>query len=105
MSLQPSLFDAIPTTTIIHPIRLVRTTDPDTSHKAAQNASRRGPSQRTRIWEALKRLGEATDYELSIEVVLLEPFATHRNGEDVVHLLCRLCAAFAFDLALVVVAL
>jgi len=39
------------------------------------------------------------------EVVLLEPFATHRNGEDVVHLLCRLCAAFAFDLALVVVAL
>ena len=81
MNLQPSLFDSMPIDTIINPIRLARTTDPDTSHKAAQNASRRGPSQRKRIWEALKRLGDATDYELSIEVGILRSSAAKRRQE------------------------
>jgi hypothetical protein len=81
MNLQPSLFDPMPIDTIINPIRLARTTDPDTSHKAAQNASRRGPSQRKRIWEALKRLGDATDYELSIEVGILRSSAAKRRQE------------------------
>jgi hypothetical protein len=81
MNQQPSLFDALPIDTTISPIRLARTTDPDTSHKAAENASRRGPSQRKRIWEALQRLGDATDYELSIAAGILRSSAAKRRQE------------------------
>jgi hypothetical protein len=65
----------IPTT------RLVRTNDPDTSQLAAENATRRGPSQRIQIWEALQRLGGATDYELSQATGILRSSAAKRRQE------------------------
>lgn len=61
--------------------RLVRTQDPDTSRKAAESASRRGPSQRRRVWEALKKLGGATDYEISVECGILRSSAAKRRQE------------------------
>ena len=81
MSLQPSLFDPMPIDTTIPPTRLVRTNDPHTSHEAASSASRRGPSQRRRVWESLKRLGDATDYELSIDTNILRSSAAKRRQE------------------------
>ena len=72
---QPGLFDQVP------PTRLVRTTDPTTSHEAAGQAKRRGPSQRRQIWEALKHLGSATDYELSVYTGLLRSSAGKRRQE------------------------
>lgn len=65
----------------IDPTRLVRTQDPDTSRKAAESASRRGPSQRRRVWEALQKLGGATDYELSVECGILRSSAAKRRQE------------------------
>lgn len=66
---------------VIAATRLVRTTDPDTSHQAATNASKRGPSQRRRIWESLIALGEATDYELSVHANILRSSASKRRQE------------------------
>ena len=63
------------------PTRLVRTQDPDTSHQAATNASKRGPSQRRRIWEALQTLGTATDYELAMATGILRSSAAKRRQE------------------------
>jgi hypothetical protein len=71
----------VPMTLTIAPTRLARTQDPETSRKAAENASRRGPSQRRRVWEALKKLGGATDYELSVEVGILRSSAAKRRQE------------------------
>jgi hypothetical protein len=65
----------------IDPTRLVRTQDPDTSRMAAESASRRGPTQRRRVWEALKKLGGATDYELSVECGILRSSAAKRRQE------------------------
>ena len=65
----------------IPPTRLVRATDPDTSRTAAENATRRGPSQRKRIWEALQRLGGATDYELAQATGILRSSAAKRRQE------------------------
>lgn len=86
--IQPTLFDPpqddpVQTAlrTVIPPTRLVRTTDPDTSHTAATNASKRGPSQRRRTWETLKRLGEATDYELAEATGILRSSAAKRRQE------------------------
>jgi hypothetical protein len=45
----------VPMNLTIDPTRLSRAQDPDTSRKAAESASRRGPSQRRRVWEALKK--------------------------------------------------
>lgn len=81
MSLQPSLFDPMPLDTIIPPTRLVRTNDPHTSHETAKDASRRGPSQRRRVWETLKHLGDATDYELSEHLGILRGSAAKRRQE------------------------
>lgn len=82
MSHQPGLFDHYETlTSTTPPIRLVRTTDHDTAHEAADNASKRGPSQRRRVWEALKTLGSATDYELSIATGILRSSAAKRRQE------------------------
>ena len=61
--------------------RLVRTTDPDTAHQAATKASKRGPSQRRRVWEALTQLGTATDYELAIATGILRSSAAKRRQE------------------------
>jgi hypothetical protein len=63
------------------PTRLSRRQDPDTSRNAGESASLRGPSQRRRVWEALKKLGGATDYELSIEVGILRSSAAKRRQE------------------------
>ena len=71
----------VPMDLTMDPTRLVRTQDPDTSRKAAESASRRGPSQRRRVWEALKKLGGATDYELSIECGILRSSAAKRRQE------------------------
>lgn len=65
----------------IAPIRLSRSTDPETSRQAAESASRRGPSQRRRVWEALNKLGDATDYELSVECGILRSSAAKRRQE------------------------
>lgn len=65
----------------IEPTRLVRTTDPDTSHQAATKASQRGPSQRRRIWEALNKLQAATDYELATYCGILRSSAAKRRQE------------------------
>lgn len=73
--------EPMPIDTIINPTRLVRTTDPATSQQAAKNASRRGPSQRRQVWEALKRLQQATDYELSIATGILRSSASKRRQE------------------------
>ena len=81
MSEQLNLFDPMPIDTIIPPTRLVRTTDPDTSQQAAKNASRRGPSQRRQVWESLKRLTTATDYELSVATGILRSSASKRRQE------------------------
>lgn len=72
----PKPMDAITPTT-----RLVRTNDPDTSQKAAENAQRRGPSQRRRVWEALQRLQTATDYELATATGILRSSAAKRRQE------------------------
>ncbi|CAB4142525.1 Helix-turn-helix domain containing protein [uncultured Caudovirales phage] len=71
----------VPMNLTIDPTRLVRTQDPDTSRKAAESASRRGPSQRRRVWEALQKLGGATDYELSVECGILRSSAAKRRQE------------------------
>jgi len=73
--------DPVPLDLTIDPTRLVRTNDPDTSRKAAESASRRGPSQRRRVWEALKKLGGATDYEISVECGILRSSAAKRRQE------------------------
>ncbi len=61
--------------------RLVRTTDPTTSHKAAATASKRGPTQRRRVWNTLKTLGPATDYEISTRLGILRSSASKRRQE------------------------
>ena len=71
----------MPTDLRINPIRLSRSTDPDTSHKAAESASRRGPTQRRQVWDALKKLGGATDYEISVEANILRSSAAKRRQE------------------------
>lgn len=82
MSQQLGLFDPDQSLTDTRPaIRLVRTTDTDTAHEAADNASKRGPSQRRRVWEALKHLGTATDYELSVATGILRSSAAKRRQE------------------------
>ena len=65
----------------IAPTRLARTDQPDTAHKAAQESSRRGPNQRMRVWEALKHLGDATDYELAQATGILRSSAAKRRQE------------------------
>jgi len=65
----------------IHARRLARTAGPGTSQAAAESASRRGPNQRRRVWEALKKLGSATDYELSVETGILRSSAAKRRQE------------------------
>ena len=81
MEPQPTLFDTMPLDALIAPTRLVRATDPDTSHEAAKKASKRGPSQRLKIWEALQALGQATDYELSEYAHVLRSSAGKRRQE------------------------
>lgn len=71
----------VPTDLTIPPTRLSRSTDPDTSHKAAESASRRGPTQRRQVWEALQNLGGATDYELSLACGILRSSAAKRRQE------------------------
>lgn len=71
----------VPLDLTIDPIRLSRSTDPETSRQAAENASRRGPSQRRRVWEALNKLGDATDYELSVACGILRSSAAKRRQE------------------------
>ena len=66
---------------IFEPSRLARTTDPDTSHLAAESASVRGPNQRLKVWEAIKHLGEATDYEISAFLQILRSSAGKRRQE------------------------
>jgi hypothetical protein len=79
---QPGLFDVEESVTRTIPaIRLVRTTDHDTAHEAADQASKRGPNQRRRVWEALKTLGDATDYELSVATGILRSSAAKRRQE------------------------
>ena len=73
--------EPMPIDLTIDPTRLVRTQDPDTSRKAAESASRRGPSQRRRVWEALSKLGGATDYEISVECGILRSSAAKRRQE------------------------
>lgn len=82
MPVQLGLFDREESLTSTTPaIRLVRTTDHDTAHEAADHASKRGPSQRRRVWEALKHLGSATDYELSVATGILRSSAAKRRQE------------------------
>ena len=71
----------LPMGATISPTRLSRTNDPDTSQQAAESASRRGPSQRRRIWEALQELGDATDFELATKVGILRSSAAKRRQE------------------------
>ena len=66
---------------IFEATRLARTTDPDTSHLAAKSASVRGPNQRLKVWEAIKHLGEATDYEISEYLQILRSSAGKRRQE------------------------
>lgn len=71
----------MPLDLVIAPTRLSRTDQPETAHKAAVQSSRRGPSQRTRVWEALKHLGDATDYELAAYLGILRSSAAKRRQE------------------------
>ena len=61
--------------------RLARNTDPDTSHLAAKTASVRGPNQRAQVWQAIKDLSEATDYEIAIHLGILRSSAGKRRQE------------------------
>ena len=81
MDNHPTLFDTMPIDALIAPTRLAKATDPDTSQDAAKKASKRGPSQRIRIWEALQTLGLATDYELSVHTGILRSSAGKRRQE------------------------
>ena len=82
MPIQLGLFDQAESLTTTYPaIRLARTEDHDTAHEAADHASKRGPSQRRRVWEALKQLGSATDYELSVATGILRSSAAKRRQE------------------------
>ena len=71
----------VPRNLTINPTRLARTNDTDTAHEAASTASSRGPSQRERVWQALKERGDATDYELSLAVGILRSSAAKRRQE------------------------
>lgn len=71
----------MPLDLVIAPTRLARTDQPETAHQAAHESSRRGPSQRTRVWEALKQLGDATDYELAAHLGILRSSAAKRRQE------------------------
>lgn len=71
----------VPMTHTMTATRLVRAHDPDTSRQAAENASRRGPTQRRQVWEALKKLGGATDYEISVSCGILRSSAAKRRQE------------------------
>lgn len=73
--------DPVPPGITINPTRLARTNDHDTAHEAAEQASRRGPSQRRRVWEAIHQLGDATDYEISVATGLLRSSAAKRRQE------------------------
>ena len=77
----PQRPEPMPIDTVIPATRLARTTQPETAHKAAQDATRRGPSQRMRVWEALKHLGNATDYELAEHLGILRSSAAKRRQE------------------------
>jgi hypothetical protein len=61
--------------------RLARPNQPETAKEASESASRRAPSQRRRVWEALKQLGSATDYEISIHLGILRSSAAKRRQE------------------------
>lgn len=61
--------------------RLVRRTDHETSRLAATAASRRSPSQRSRVWQALLQLQEATDYEIAEHLGILRSSAAKRRQE------------------------
>lgn len=78
-SSHPSIFD--PILDEIEPTKLVRNTDPETSRLAAHAASRRGPNQRTLIFDTLIQLGEATDFELSLATGLLRSSTAKRRQE------------------------
>lgn len=82
MNDQPSLFDEpAPIEAVISARMLARRTDPDTAQAAAAAASKRGPSQRKRIYDALAKLGAATDYELSVATGILRSSAAKRRQE------------------------
>jgi len=61
--------------------RLARTTDPHTSKEAAASASKRGPTQRRRVWNTLNNLGNATDFEISVTLGILRSSASKRRQE------------------------
>lgn len=70
-----------PMTAITPPTRLARTNDKETAKEAADQASKRGPSQRRRVWEALQHLGQATDYEIAQHIGILRSSAAKRRQE------------------------
>jgi hypothetical protein len=76
---QLSIFDALEQIVPAH--RLARPTQPDTAKEASEDASRKAPSQRRRVWEALKTLGSATDYEISVHLGILRSSAAKRRQE------------------------
>jgi hypothetical protein len=76
---QPTLWEALDRVIPAH--RLARPTQPETAKDASESASRRAPSQRRRVWEALKELGSATDYEISIHLGILRSSAAKRRQE------------------------
>jgi hypothetical protein len=61
--------------------RLARRTDKETSRLAAEAASRRSPSQRSQVWQALLQLKEATDYEIAQHLGILRSSAAKRRQE------------------------
>ena len=82
MNDQPSLFDEpAPISAVVSARVLARRTDPDTAQAAAAAASKRGPSQRKRVYNALVMLGAATDYELSVATGILRSSAAKRRQE------------------------
>lgn len=61
--------------------KLARSTDPETSKWAAQNASTRSGGQRLRVWTALNQLGTATDFEIADHLGILRSSAAKRRQE------------------------
>lgn len=71
----------MPITATTPATRLARTNDKETAKEAAEQASKRGPSQRRRVWEALQTLGQATDFEIAKHLNILRSSAAKRRQE------------------------
>lgn len=76
---QPAIPRPVATTTPLRPVGLARSTDPDTSHAAAESINPRG--QQERILRTLASLGDGNRFEIATAGDLTEYQAGRRLSE------------------------